>query len=271
MRNRFKARWHRWRRGQGLVEFAIILPILVLIVLGTIDFGRVLFSWIQVMNAAREGAAYAAFNPNDSGGIQLRVDQETNAQSQRGEGTQTISVTCNRADNGATVPCDAAFVAGLGSTITVKVSEEFTFLTPLVNSLFPDFIMSAAATTFYMVPPNGTGPVVTPTPTASPSPTPTPSASASASGSASGSASASASASATATPTPTPVPTATCTVPNFTAQGGVRSEQVVSTWTAAGFQAANITNNVPSGKKAKSQSLGAGTTQPCFTATIIVN
>jgi hypothetical protein len=28
---------------------------------------------------------------------------------------------------------------------------------------------------------------------------------------------------------------------------------------------------VPAGKKAKSQSLGAGTSQPCFTATIVVN
>jgi hypothetical protein len=62
-----------------------------------------------------------------------------------------------------------------------------------------------------------------------------------------------------------------CTVPNFTANGGVKSNQVVSTWTGAGFQAGNITNNVPSNKKASAQSLGAGTNQPCLTATIVVN
>jgi hypothetical protein len=274
MRNRIRQRWNRVRRGQGLVEFAIILPILVLILLGTIDFGRVLFSWIQVMNAAREGAAYAAFNPNDSGGIQLRVDQESNVQQQGGEGSLDVSVTCHRADDGTAVPCDAAFVSGLGSTVTVRVEEGFTFLTPLISNMFPGFEMGAEATAFYMVPPNGTGPVITPTPTASPSPTPT--ASASASGSGSGSASATASASASSgTPTPSPTPTlppiTMCTVPNFTSQGGVRSEQVVSTWTTAGFQAGNITNNVDPGKKAKSQSLGAGTSQPCFTATIVVN
>jgi hypothetical protein len=265
-------RWRRVRRGQGLVEFAIILPVLVLILLGTIDFGRVLFSWIQVMNAAREGAAYAAFNPNDSGGIQLHVDQEANVQQQGGEGSLNVTVTCHRADDGTVVPCDAAFVSGLGSTVTVRVEEGFTFLTPLISNLFPGFSMGAEATAFYMVPPNGTGPVLTPTPTPTPSPTPT--ASASASGSASGSASASASASA-GTPTPTPTPTlppiTMCDVPDFTSRGGVPSGQVVSTWTDAGFQAANITNNVPSNKKAKSQSLGAGTSQPCFTATIIVN
>ena len=59
-------------------------------------------------------------------------------------------------------------------------------------------------------------------------------------------------------------------MPDFVSHGGVRSAQIVSMWTDAGFQAANITNNVNSGKKAKQQSLGAGTSQPCFGAVIIV-
>lgn len=47
-------------RGAVAVEFALILPVLLLIVVGTIEFGRV-FSQVQVYNgAAREGARCAA-------------------------------------------------------------------------------------------------------------------------------------------------------------------------------------------------------------------
>jgi Flp pilus assembly protein TadG len=44
-------------RGQSLVEFAIVLPVLILIMLGAVDFGRVFFTWIEVTNSSREGAA----------------------------------------------------------------------------------------------------------------------------------------------------------------------------------------------------------------------
>lgn len=60
-------------RGQSLVELAISLPLLLLIMLGTIDLGRVFFDYIQLRNAVREGAAYAARNPTDSTGAKQRV------------------------------------------------------------------------------------------------------------------------------------------------------------------------------------------------------
>ena len=53
------------RRGQGLVEFALILPLLVLFVLIAIDFGRIYFSYVQISNAAREAANYGSLNPTD--------------------------------------------------------------------------------------------------------------------------------------------------------------------------------------------------------------
>ena len=46
--------------GQSLAEFALILPVLMIIVLGTVDLGRVFFAYISVTNAARNGAQYAA-------------------------------------------------------------------------------------------------------------------------------------------------------------------------------------------------------------------
>jgi len=48
--------------GQGLVEFAIILPVLVLFVMIIFDLGRIAYYYSAIHNAAREGARYAAIH-----------------------------------------------------------------------------------------------------------------------------------------------------------------------------------------------------------------
>jgi Flp pilus assembly protein TadG len=51
--------------GQALLETAIILPILLLLILGAMDFGRMFITKIVLTNAARAGADYLTENPND--------------------------------------------------------------------------------------------------------------------------------------------------------------------------------------------------------------
>ena len=53
----------RCRQGAAAVELALILPLLVTIVLGCVDFGRFASTYISVTNAARAGAGYAGYNP----------------------------------------------------------------------------------------------------------------------------------------------------------------------------------------------------------------
>ena len=48
--------------GQSLVEFALILPILLLLVLGAMDIGHIITTKIAVTNAAREGANFLSRN-----------------------------------------------------------------------------------------------------------------------------------------------------------------------------------------------------------------
>jgi hypothetical protein len=72
------------RRGQALVEFALILPVLALLLVMTIDLGRVFFGWVAIHNAARIGADHAArhpdawpppgSNPIEEGALELYVD-----------------------------------------------------------------------------------------------------------------------------------------------------------------------------------------------------
>ena len=54
----------RTERGASAVEFAIVLPVLFLVIAGIVDFGRYFFTQIQVTNAAREGARAAVVLPN---------------------------------------------------------------------------------------------------------------------------------------------------------------------------------------------------------------
>lgn len=49
-------------RGQGLLEFALLLPVLILVVFGVLDLGRAFFAQIAITNAARVGARSYAFN-----------------------------------------------------------------------------------------------------------------------------------------------------------------------------------------------------------------
>jgi Flp pilus assembly protein TadG len=47
-------------RGQAIVEFSLALPVLLLLLLGTIDMGQMFFQYIQLRGAVREAAAAAA-------------------------------------------------------------------------------------------------------------------------------------------------------------------------------------------------------------------
>jgi PKD repeat protein len=58
---RERERERQW--GQSLVEFALLLPILLLLVLIAVDFGRVYLGWINLQNMARIGADFASNNP----------------------------------------------------------------------------------------------------------------------------------------------------------------------------------------------------------------
>ncbi|MDR5658932.1 pilus assembly protein [Serpentinicella sp. ANB-PHB4] len=64
--------------GQALVELALVLPILLLLVFGIIEFGRVFGTYLMVTHSAREGARAAAVGALDEE-IKALVEERTSA------------------------------------------------------------------------------------------------------------------------------------------------------------------------------------------------
>jgi len=124
-----KARSRRRERGQSLVEFALILPILMALLLLTIDVGRLFYAYVGVVNASREGAAYAIANVAAQG-----VSDPTIATRAQQEGSTTYTVTST---------CATACVADGQNTVKVSVSTTFNFLFPI---LLPNMQLGGAST-----------------------------------------------------------------------------------------------------------------------------
>lgn len=51
--------------AQGLVEMALVIPVLLLLFMGIFEFGRIFGSYLEASNLAREGARYGAVGQND--------------------------------------------------------------------------------------------------------------------------------------------------------------------------------------------------------------
>jgi len=61
------------RRGQSVVEFALVLPVLLLLVMGIIEFGRIFMAQQSITNASREGARTGVLPSSTSSDVQNTV------------------------------------------------------------------------------------------------------------------------------------------------------------------------------------------------------
>jgi Flp pilus assembly protein TadG len=112
---RRRARRRPRDRGSVAVEFALVLPLLLLIVFGIVDFGRALNAQITLTQAAREGARVASV-----GGTSSAVTTRTqNAALPLLTNVTTPTVTT------------CAVGAGVGVDAKVVASSVFTFVTPV--------------------------------------------------------------------------------------------------------------------------------------------
>ena len=106
-------RFRQQEKGQSLVEFAMVLPIMLVLMFALVDFGRAFHTWLVVTNAAREGARAGAVQ-HDAGQIQSRIhDSMGSLDSSR------LTITLNNVQGPR------------GEAVEVDLSYDFEFVTPL--------------------------------------------------------------------------------------------------------------------------------------------
>lgn len=118
-------------RGASLVEFALLLPLLLTLVLGIVDFGYLINRSTLINNGAREGAREAIFG-SDSATIEGRVRQVTAGLDQT---ELTVSIDCADA---AGTPCPGASYDSEwepGGSVIVRVEYDYEYITPIVGML----------------------------------------------------------------------------------------------------------------------------------------
>lgn len=240
-------------RGQSIVEFALLLPVFLVILGGALDLGRLFHAYVAIENAAKEGALYGASDPRCSdtkdgcvapNTVRWRVENEA-----VGVPALTHTVTC-LAGNGGDGDLIDVNQCERGDRYRVSVESRFDFVTPILAPILGDHLdLRSAATSRVMSDAFDPDATAIPIPTPTPSPTPTPTATPAPDP--------------TSTPPPGPTPTpAACGVPNL---DGVRRNSALSAWSRAGFSG-SVTDRpgAPTGNYIiRYQSLAAGTNQPC--------
>src|SRR5438552_2516503 len=67
----------RSERGQALVEAALLLPILCVLAMGAIDFGRAFYIQNALANAARDAARFASVDPSNTSCIRTEAQRHS--------------------------------------------------------------------------------------------------------------------------------------------------------------------------------------------------
>jgi Flp pilus assembly protein TadG len=112
----------RSERASGLVEFTLILPVFLLLLLGTIDLGLGFRTYLGLAGAAHEGARWLAAHPTDLTGARSQVVAEAGRVGVS-SGALTIHFT----------PVQASYHAG--DTVTVTVEYTYLLLFGALTSL----------------------------------------------------------------------------------------------------------------------------------------
>jgi len=116
MFKRITGRRGKGEGGQSLVEFALVLPIFLLVLFAIVDFGMAFHAWITVTNSAREGARLGSVRaPEDD--INQRVRDTA------GSLGDDLDVTITNAEGDP------------GESVVVDVSYGYSLITPLVGIL----------------------------------------------------------------------------------------------------------------------------------------
>ena len=131
-------------RGQSLVEFALVLPIALILLLAVFDVGRAVFTYNTLTNAAREGARLAVVN-QDSGKIVLRVQNQLFASALANASDPTNPVVTFRKErpNSDVVSNPVCSPMATGCVAVVTARAAWSAVTPIIGALIGPINLTA--------------------------------------------------------------------------------------------------------------------------------
>lgn len=116
-------RFRESERGQALVEFTMVLPILLILLFALVDFGRAFYTWLLVTNAAREGARIAAVQ-SDMNTVEYRIyDSFCN--------NYPSNCSLDPSKLNWTNKASANIQGSRGTPVVIDLAYSFEFVTPL--------------------------------------------------------------------------------------------------------------------------------------------
>jgi Flp pilus assembly protein TadG len=114
----------RDEKGSALVEMALVMPILLLLLCGIVEFGRVFHAYIVVQQAARDAVRYASLGSSNDV-LQSVIEQDMTS----------LDVTRMRYE---VRPSESERTAG--ETVTVDITYDHALLIPYLRGVIPDTI-----------------------------------------------------------------------------------------------------------------------------------
>lgn len=129
-------------RGQTLAEFALLVPLLVILIFGFVDVSRIYQSWVTIEGAAREGARYGVTGRSDcdiAADDRLAcIEYNTTQRAQALTNNDTdLTVTVRSWDFPAYAdPAAEGDPGDQCDAIEVQVNYQFTPSTPLAGTIF---------------------------------------------------------------------------------------------------------------------------------------
>lgn len=124
---------NKTERGQSLVELAISLVVLMFLLSGIVEFGLAFFQFVQLRDAAQEGALYGSTNPGDVTGIMDRIEGSSNTPidlpTEITGGTVTVQIKVNGYLSGTP---EYTARACEGNAIEVRVSYTHNVFMPFM-------------------------------------------------------------------------------------------------------------------------------------------
>jgi Flp pilus assembly protein TadG len=126
--------FRRSDKGQAVVEMALILPILLMLLFGIVEFGRIFNTYMIVTDLSREGARLGAVGDNDAT-IHTSVDSFAT-----GSGLNSANIT-------VTITPTAAGTRARGTSVQVQVSYPVDIIAPVIGTVIGDPYIVTSQTT----------------------------------------------------------------------------------------------------------------------------